>query len=245
VEGIDGSLYGTTLLGGGTNSCGTVFKINKNGQGYTVLHRFAGGDEDGGNSMSGLLVGSDGSMYGVTDGGGNTMARNGIVYRLSSDGSGFKVLHNFPDKRYHGDGRMPRSPLIEGRDGALYGTTQSGGTNDFGTVFKLNKDGSGYQVLHQFSGYGNNGDGAGPTGLVQNKDGVIFGATEFHGINGGGTIFKMNSNGSGFTILHSFPNTSGDGKNPSGNMLVTVGGAIIGMTKISETNNFATIFKLF
>jgi uncharacterized repeat protein (TIGR03803 family) len=51
-------------------------------------------------------------------------------------------------------GTRPRAPLIEGRDGKLYGTTESSGSNDAGTVFKLNKEGSGYGMLHSFGADG-------------------------------------------------------------------------------------------
>ena len=263
VQGRDGALYGTTLQGG-TNGGGTVFKLNKDGGGYVVLHSFPDGVTDGGGPMAGLLAGSDGWFYGTTDGGGTSMARNGTVFKLKPDGSGYKVLHSFPEKPE--DGRFPRSSLIEGRDGTLYGTTQNGGTNDAGTVFKLNKDGSGYRVLHRLTGspgskpdpqglisgvlngvptrFSNEGEGIGPTGLVQGSDGTLYGTTEHQGKNGGGTAFKLKPDGSDFTILHNFPGTEGDGQNPCRSMVRGSDGALYGMTKTCSTNTFATMFKL-
>ena len=263
VQGRDGALYGTTLQGG-TNGGGTMFKLNNDGGGYVVLHSFPDGVTDGGGPMAGLLAGSDGWFYGTTDGGGTSLARNGTVFKLKPDGSGYKVLHSFPEKP--DDGRFPRSSLIEGRDGALYGTTQNGGTNDAGTVFKLNKDGTGYRVLHRFTGslgstpdpqglmrgvlngvptrFSDEGEGSGPTGLVQVSDGALYGTTDHQGKNGGGTVYRLNSDGSDFTILHNFPGTEGDGQNPCRSMVQGSDGVLYGMTKTCSTNTFATMFKL-
>jgi uncharacterized repeat protein (TIGR03803 family) len=242
AEGRDGALYGTTLQGG-TKDAGTVFKLNKDGSGYAVLHSFFASQTDGFKPMAGLLAGSDGALYGTTDGGGDVpvMAGAGIVFKINPDGSGYKLLHSFPDKP--SDGRFPRSSLLEGRDGALYGTTQAGGKNDWGTVFKVNKDGSGYRLLHSFTGYENSGDGAEPSGLALGSDGALYGTTEFHGRNNGGTAFKLNPDGSGFAVLHNFPGAKDDGQNPSASMVQGSDGALYGMTKISNTNSFATLFK--
>ncbi len=264
VEGRDGALYGTTLEGGTKGAFGTVFKLNKDGGGYAVLHSFLGSEEDGFKPMAGLLAGSDGGLYGTTDGGGSSNSRNGTVFKLNPDGSGYRILHSFPDNA--GDGRMPRSTLVEGPHGTLYGTTLHGGDKDAGTVFKLNPDGSGYKVLHNFSGslgakpdpqgmiigvqngvptrFSDEGDGSGPTGLMTRSDGALYGMTEFHGRNGGGTAFKLNPDGSGFTVLYNFPGAEGDGQNPSASMVQGSDGSWYGMTKRSHTNEFATLFKL-
>jgi uncharacterized repeat protein (TIGR03803 family) len=262
VQGRDGAFYGTTLEGG-TRNAGTIFKLNRDGGGYVVLHSFPGSEADGDRPMAGLLVGSDGVLYGTTDGGGS--GHSGTVFKLNPDGSGYTLLHSFADKP--SDGRFPRSSLVEGRDGTLYGTTQMGGTNEAGAVFKLKKDGSGYRVLHhllagslvskpdpqglmrgvlngvptRFSG---EGEGTGPTGLVQGSDGAFYGTAEQKGKNGGGTAFKLNPDGSDFTILHNFPGTEGDGQNPCGSMVQGSDGALYGMTSISSTNNSGTVFRL-
>lgn len=263
AEGPDGALYGTTLhCCKGTNEfgSGTVFRLNRDGSGYRVLHTFGLQEEDGDRPFAALLIGTDGILYGTTDAGGKADARNGIVFKLNPDGSGYAVLHSFPQRR--GDGRMPRTRLVEGRDAALYGTTSSGGHKDHGTVFKLNKDGSGYRLLHSFSGQDDqpnwpegwleerpagkpvDWDGAGPQGLVQARDGALYGTTGNVGKNGQGTAFKLNPDGSGFTILHAFPGFEGDGKNPHGTLIAATDGAVYGMTENNSTNNCATLFRL-
>src|SRR5438034_8294025 len=115
----------------------TVFRLNKDGSGYTVLR----GNIDGEFYHSAVLLeGSDGALYGTTQVGGNGFefpAGPGTVFKLNKDGSGYMVLRVFTGK--DGDGAKPEAHLIEGSDGALYGTTSA-------TVFKLNKDGNGYSV---------------------------------------------------------------------------------------------------
>ena len=126
------------------------------------------------------------------------------MFKLNKDGSGYELLHSFNDNFAEGIGP---GALVEGSDGALYGTTSSGGgyTNYHsfyeyggGTVFKLNKDGSGYSVLHNFGegtdGYGSSG-GYGDTELAKGSDGAFYGTTfaggDLGGELGNGTIFKI------------------------------------------------------
>src|SRR6266436_1210932 len=100
-------------------------------------------------------------------------------------------------------GNMPRGPLIQGIDGALYGLTSAGGASfGQGTVFEINCDGSGFNVLYTFHGGAN---GASPEGgLLQGKDGALYGTTSSSGAFGVGTIFKLSPDGRGFVTLRSF-----------------------------------------
>src|SRR5262249_47649354 len=155
-----------------------VFRIEKDGSGYSVLHIFSFGAGNDGSDPRQLIEGSDRALYGTTGSGGT--ADNGTVFKLNKDGSGYTLLHSFTGTV--GDGSNPCAGLLEGSDGALYGTTAEGGSSlSYGTVFKLNKDGSGYRVLHRFvSGLG---DGRNPrAALVEGSDGTMYGTTP-----GGGT----------------------------------------------------------
>jgi uncharacterized repeat protein (TIGR03803 family) len=221
IEGRDGALYGTTA-GGGANLQGKVFKLNKDGSNYTVLHDFGTIPADGAGPMAGLLKGSDGALYGTTTwGGAYTNAPNpeglGTVFRISEDGSGFAVIHSFDDPD---TGWEPQSPLVEGTDGALYGVTPV-------TAFKLKKDGTGYQVLHQF---GAAGDGASARGLIQGIDGGFYGTTESSGTNGSGTVFRLNNDGSAYSILYTFVDDTGYGVFPEAGLLQGSDGALYGTT---------------
>ena len=237
AQGSDGTLYGTTLYGG-KHDAGTIFKLNKDGSAYTILHHFAGGDDDGAAPSADLLMGRDDVLYGTTTGGGASGPRNGTVFRMNTDGTGFRVLHPFPSGK--DDGRTPRM-LIEAADGTLYGTTQMGGEQDGGTVFRINKDGRGYRVLHDFN---IDTDGTAPNGLALRADGTLFGTTEHRGTHGHGTLFSLNVKGTGFSVLHPFGADQNEGLNPAVTLLLTADGTLLGMTMRSQPENSATLFKV-
>src|SRR5690242_20719624 len=103
-------------------------------------------------------------------------------------------------KSFRGGGSDVVCRLMQGSDGMLYGTTQDGGINDYGLVFKVNTNGAGYSVLHHFNGIG--GDGTHPqAGLVQGSDGMLYGTTANGGTNDHGTVFKLKTDGSGYSVL--------------------------------------------
>jgi uncharacterized repeat protein (TIGR03803 family) len=93
------------------------------------------------------------TLYGTTTFGGR--GRKGTIFKIGCGGSGFRVLHVFAggDK----DGATPRSGLALGGQ-TLYGVTQQGGFDDLGTVYKIATDGTGFAVLHTFTGGSNDGD---------------------------------------------------------------------------------------
>ncbi len=143
------------------------------------------------------------------------------------------------------DGSAPQAVLIQGTDGALYGTTQSGGLGGSGgIVFKLNTAGSGYQILKKFSG----ADGISPGApLLQGQDGALYGATAIGGQAGAGTVFKINTDGTGFKVLRSFTGADGDGKYPEGALVQTENGILYGTTAgggIPLPGGNGTVFQL-
>jgi uncharacterized repeat protein (TIGR03803 family) len=238
LEASNGTFYGTTSIGG-SNKVGTVYRIDRDGTGYGVLHQFNSVANDGENPQAGLLEGSDGALYGTTFFGGSNGL--GTVFKLNKDGSGYQVLANFSGPPL--DGRDPDTALILGHDRALYGTTLLGGSNDQGTVFKLNQDGSAYLLLRSFTG--TNGDGATPdAALTQASDSALYGTTYAGGSNKLGTIFKLNTDGSGYSLLHAFGVSASDGQRPLGALLEAVDGALYGTTYSGGSNNFGTIFQL-
>src|SRR6185369_4782225 len=97
-------------------------------------------DRLGDSPVASLLAGSDGWIYGTTIFGG--VSDKGTVFKIAKDGTGYVTLHQFTG--VNGDGSSPAAALIEGSDGALYGTTYSGGNGNAGTIFKVKQDGSGY-----------------------------------------------------------------------------------------------------
>jgi uncharacterized repeat protein (TIGR03803 family) len=180
----DNNLYGTTGLGG-PQSLGVVFRIQPDGSNYTILHSFTGGAL-GQNPQSGLMLGSDGRLYGTTARLVGSFA--GCVYALNLDGSGFQVLRSFPNTGL--EPRQPRPVLAEGADGALYGVAISGGAYNKGALFRIRKDGNGFEVLREFGGFV--GDGETPSaGLTGVGDGSFLGVTEAGGDSGTGTVFRF------------------------------------------------------
>ena len=192
--GGDGQLYGTTSADG-PDGAGTVFRLGRDGAGFTVLHSFDGG-EGGGFCPAGVTAGGDGFLYGVA--GGGDAAGSGTVFRVGRDGAGFATLHTFTGEA---DGSWPLASLtVSG--GVLYGTTFLGGASLAGTVFRIAPDGSGFATLYAFMG---NADGAAPAAALRDGgDGFLYGAALSGGDTDNGTLFRLAPDGSGFAVLHSF-----------------------------------------
>ncbi len=235
IRGSDGALYGTTSQGGSYNG-GTVFKMNTNGTGFTVLHGF-GMNNDGSGPRAALVQGSDGALYGTTAGGGTN--GGGTIFKLNTDGSGYEDLYSFG---FGGNTMSPAGALVQGSDGTLYGTT-SGGSSFKGTVFKVSTSGSGFLVLHTFTG--TSGDGANPVAaLVLGNDGLLYGTTEHGGSGSGGTVFKLQTSGSGYLVIHPFTGTGGDGETPAAALIQGSDGALYGTTEAGGSGTVGAVFKL-
>ena len=233
VQGSDGNLYGTTEFGGPYEDIfpGTVFKISTNGA-LTTLYSFTGGN-DGANTAAGLVQGSDGYFYGTTDYGGTNNA--GTVFKISSNGA-YTSLYSFTGNN---DGGWPNAGLVQGSDGCFYGTTDYGGTNNAGTVFKISGNGA-LSTLYSFTGGNDGGNTA--AGLVQGSDGYFYGTTGGGGTNGYGTVFKISPNGA-LTSLYSFTGGN-DGANPQAGLLQGSDGNFYGTTFHGGAGGAGTVFRL-
>jgi len=234
AEGSDGALYGTTSQGGSFSgvSAGTVFKLERDGSGYAIVHSFGTGSADGWNPRGALIQGSDGKLYGTTEDGGTNGV--GTVYTVSNNGSDYQIVHSFGF-----DGANPAAGLMEGSDGALYGTMKGGA----GNVFRLNRDGSAYHVLHNFSPTA--GDGVHPrAGLIEGNDGTLYGTTSEGGVNGGGTIFKVNRDGNGYSVLYDFGATTNDASNPQSELVEGSDGALYGTSFEGGNEGVGTVFAI-
>lgn len=238
IEGPDGMLYGTASEGGGGGAGGgggTVFKINPNGSGFTVLKSFHTPATEGYIPLAGLLVGSDGALYGTTSQGGVRAA--GTVFRLYADGTGYTVLTHLDPVA---TGARPSAELIQGADGTLYGTAANGGSHGYGTIFKLSTDGTNFTVLKHFdSSTGTNPKGA----LIQTADGILYGTARNGGSSGSGTVFRLHPDGTGFTVLKELISSSTGGL-PSAALIQGVDGALYGTAETGGANGVGTVFKL-
>jgi uncharacterized repeat protein (TIGR03803 family) len=235
LQGPDGNFYGTTLYGG-SPQCGSVFKLVPGETGQThLLHGFTCA-VDGAFPFSGVTLAADGSFYGMTYKGGPDNA--GTIFQVTSGGT-FALKHLFTGSP---DGARPRSNLIRGTDGNLYGTTLLGGPTNQGTVCKITPAGA-VTVLHSFSDLG--GDGFTPTGLMQASDGNFYGAsagsTSRFQEPRGGALFKITSGGT-FTVLHTLDyNSEGDDPNT---MIQGTDGNLYGTTRTGGAFNSGTVFKM-
>lgn len=237
IQGMDGALYGTTY-GGGSNQ-GTVFKINLDGSGYSILHTFTNvfpTYDDGMLPYSSLVQASNGILYGTTlQGGANLL---GTVFALNTNGGAYSILHHFGGGTNAG---TLQTGLLLGNNGWLYGTTVGGGTKGYGTVFALNTNGS-FTTLHSFT---NSPDGAnGYPSLALGCDGLLYGMTTWGGISNAGTIFRMETNGANYSIVHQFTGANGDGAHSYSGLIATTNGLLYGTTLQGGTNGFGTVFRL-
>jgi uncharacterized repeat protein (TIGR03803 family) len=266
VEGTDGALYGTgtsrTIVSGGV-----VYRTTRDGLSVTTLHQFQG--SEGSTPTAGLLEVGGGLLYGSTRfGAADQKFSTGTIYRIAEDGTGFTIVYTFAaytttnkkNMPVNSDGAYPESQLIEGTDGNLYGVTSSGGANGTGTVFRVTKDGTSFQLLHEFKEITSdasanviiNDDGVTPAGrLLQAPDGYLYGTATIGGVNGRGTLFRLHMDGSGFQVVHQFPDLSSgstatnvDGAQPVGGLTDGQNGLLYGVAYEGGANGAGTLYSL-
>ncbi len=241
ILGSDHLLYGTTQYGGEFAFGGSVYQIATDDSTYRVIRSLGATDIDGNNPDAPVFQGTDGILYGTCNQGGKT--GYGTVFKVGTDGSGYKTLHSFPVNG--ADGAAPQAGVIEANDGFLYGTTGQGGSASQGaggTVYKIARDGSGYKVIYSFGTVSN--DGAGPfCGLVQASDNFLYGATLSGGKFGDGTIFKIATDGSGYRIVYNFGTAEEDGTSPL-TLIIGTDGRLYGTTVRGGKFNDGTVYGI-
>ena len=233
---VRGTLYGTTISGGGTGcyiGCGAIFRVTTDGT-ETVIHRFSGTD---GESPAASLIDVDGTLYGTTEHGGHGCSDRayrgcGTVFSVTTSGK-LRVLHRFMDPP---DGNYPQASLINVK-GTLYGTTFSGGEQNYGTVFRVTRSGR-EKVLYSFGGYLGR-DGKYPEAGLINVGGVLYGTTASGAQ--GGTVFSVTLSGKE-KVLYRFGSHIDDGSGPHG--LVDLNGTLYGTTFRGGKYNNGTVFSV-
>lgn len=244
VRDAAGNLYGTTAAGG-ANGYGTVFELSLTTGGtwsYKVLHTFAINGVDGASPEGGLLIDSQGNLFGTTYYGGNYGGglHLGTVYELSPTPEGTwveQILYNFTAAP---DGYYPFCTLAFDTAGNLYGTTSAGGPgNGTGTVFVLTRAlGWKETILHGFAGSASNtSDGATPAGTLNfDAAGNLYGTTEAGGILGlEGTVYKIAS------VVTAAPTFSPKAGAYTTTQSVKISDATLGATIYYSINNGAYI----
>jgi uncharacterized repeat protein (TIGR03803 family) len=194
-----GYLYGTASSGG-TQNAGAVFRLETSGSGYSLLYSFCSQTDcaDGAYPMDlagSLITDTSGNLYGTAANGGNGL-NAGTAFKLTPSSTPpwtETVLHTFCSSAdCTTDGATPIAGLIIDLAGNLYGTTEYGGANSAGIVFRLTSTGSSLTNLYDFCAQSNCTDGEYPVaGVTMDSAGNLYGTTYYGGANGVGTAFQL------------------------------------------------------
>jgi uncharacterized repeat protein (TIGR03803 family) len=231
-EGADGAIYAFTAYEG-PHECGVLFKMTKTGV-FTTIHPF-GAEPDGCPiDSSGLMVASNGAIYGTTMHGGDTGF--GTLFRI--DESGYQVILSFDQDVGGIHAWFPTAPPTE-RGGALYGILSQGGTGNTGVVYKVDLDGLNYVQVHDFD---KPSEGRVPKGgLLLASDGNLYGTASTGGqhsrhlSDGDGTIFSISPTDQ-FSRVLSFGSSSKDGARPIARLVELPDGTMAGTTQLGGTS---------
>jgi uncharacterized repeat protein (TIGR03803 family) len=210
--------------------------------GFSLYSGFPSSNMDGAFPESALVLSSN-VLYGTTYEGG--LHGEGVVFRVNADGTQFTNLHSFSalsDSFYgdNSDGAQPFSTLVLSSN-VLYGTASTGGAQAFGTVFRLNTDGSDFTNLYSFPNTG----GAPRAGLILSSN-VLYGTAASGGTGGPsgyGAVFRINTDGSHFTNLYSFTALSNTAFGPTGGLILS-GSTLYGTAAGGGSGIGGTIFSL-
>ena len=262
VLGGDGYLYGTTRHGGAYGA-GSIFRMTVTGN-LSNLYSFQPSFQAVTNNFGGtnyetnydlwpndLVQGTNGNFYGTTRRGGSNFT--GAIFEISPSGS-FTNLHTFAGETPNASGRVtsadgatPAGALALGSDGNFYGTTQYGGANGTGTIFRLTPAG-GFSNLYSFSPSGAGSvttNGAVPNALVLGSDGAFYGTTQQGGLDKAGTFFKFTVAGR-FTQIYAF-NGEAPGNNPitpNSALVQSANGLFYGTSAYGGSQGGGSIFEI-
>lgn len=268
TQDASGVLYGVTFNGGTTDN-GVVFSLTpdagKTDWTYSVLYNFCSRAHcrDGEIPVGTLVLGTDGSLYGVTEFGGDS---GGVIFELTPNAKHTKwketVIHRFCKQKDCRDGNSPRAGLTYlgaasgvPYDGVspLYGTTYQGGKSGEGAVYELSfADGvSSYNLIYDFCGRQNCLDGEGPVSpVVEDAGGNLYGNTSTGGTSrDNGVAFKLTPQGDGTwheKVLHNFCSEANctDGASPQSAMILDGSGNLFGTAIGGGTPGKGVVFKL-
>ena len=214
VQAPDGNIYGVTYNG---SNPGKAYKITSSDV-FSVLATLPS------ETQAPLIVGIDGKLYGTTPYGGDF--NRGTVFQMTTKGI-VKIIHSFG-----ADGLVPIGPVMQASDGKLYGTTSGGGSFGQGIVYQVTTGGT-YKVLHSFQ-TATEGTGS-TTGLVQGSDKFLYGVIAGGGVNALGSLYKVNTTGTTFAVLHSFDKLTGG--TPFSTPTLHTNGTIYGVTHTGGSQN--------
>ena len=238
MQASDGMLYGVTERGG-PSAGGVVYRVNPVTHAAVTLHAFSAPGPTGDRPAASLIEASNGFLYGTTR---NSPGFGGLIYRLDRATGAVTTVHEFS----RAAGWDPTSALTRSTDGFLYGATLRGGTEDAGTIYRLDPATGGVTTVYELRP-SNGLDGRAPfTSLVEGPDGHLYGTT-LSGLAGdGGTIYRLArlpGGGVTFTTLRVFdPPTTGAGL--LGDLTLTSDGLLYGVTESGGPGTGGTVFRV-
>ena len=241
-----GDLFGTAV-GGGPGQNGTVFEFAKTLGQYastpTILASFNG--SNGASPSGSLLMDAQGNLFGTAASKGLNDVGN--VFEIQHSAGGYASTPTILVSFNGANGSSPQAGLIADANGDLFGTTQTGGSSNAGTVFEILHDAGGYAstptVLVNF----NSATGTSPLGdLYADANGNLFGTTFGGGANGRGTVFEIRKIGSSYastpTVVANF--TSANGANPRGGLIADATGVLLGTASAGGPTGAGAVFSL-
>jgi uncharacterized repeat protein (TIGR03803 family) len=192
IQAGSGVFYGTTSVGGanesacGAEGCGVIFKLT--GDTVTRLYSFCAqsGCTDGATPEAPLVHAPNGEFYGTTKAGG--ASNEGTVFEMTPSGA-LTTIYSFCSQTGCSDGQTPLGGLILASDGNFYGTTESGGSEGYGTIFQITPSGA----LTTLLSFDNSNGGLPYAPLVQGTNGDFYGTTFQDGAHGFGTVFRLST----------------------------------------------------
>jgi uncharacterized repeat protein (TIGR03803 family) len=248
----------TATSGGGAAGVGAVIAGQTNGS-VSLLRSFAAVNADnatnsGGANPNAALASSGVMLFGTTTSGG--AAGNGTIYSLTTNGATFSVLRNFSaldlQTGTNADGAQPQGGVILSGD-TLYGTAAAGGVGGSGVVFSIRTNGANFTALHSFTPLDPlaaiNADGAMPLAGLVFSNGTLYGTSFAGGTGGAGTVFALQTNGTGFTVLHHFAavdsvtRTNTEGATPAAPLLLS-SNLLYGTASAGGNGAAGTVFSL-
>jgi uncharacterized repeat protein (TIGR03803 family) len=229
-----GNLFGTTLSGG-ANGSGTVFELKTGANTPTVLTSFSSGIVPSGSGN--LVEDAAGDLFGTT---------TSSVFEVKKTGASYATPVNlvpFPVGTQIG-------ALVIDAKGDIFGTTISGGDNDDGTVFEIEKTPTGYASTPTTLASFTPADGKlslnRPKTLIVDANGDLFGTTDPSAQNSGGVVFEIVRTSTGYestpTIVSNF-NGLADGS-LGANVVADANGNLFGTTQAGGVNNKGSAFEI-
>jgi uncharacterized repeat protein (TIGR03803 family) len=241
----DGNIYGASYVGGSSN-WGSVYSYNFGTGTEGVIYNNAPGSGGSPGNFANVNELSDGKIYTVQTVGGSQYL--GGIYSMNKDGSGLALIHSFQNTTVNYtaaasaqlsgqtqlDGRLPYGFVVEGVDGKIYGSTLSGGAYNRGAFYRLDKDGSNYEIINvsdpALKSYVNGKGGLIPLGYNLNdpygnvaidQQGRVYITANAGGVANLGGVARMNADGSNYQLLHS--GNAAEGANPYRGALIIDG----------------------